>query len=72
MPLKQVLTKPTDNVAEAIDAYCAAHNLPKMTAGRIAWERLLAKPPSPAEVRRATVDRGTPENLARYNESRET
>lgn len=64
MPQRKTL--PTDEQNRAIDAYCEKHGLSPTVAGRIAWARLLAKPPKQQEIDAATVQRGNIETLKQY------
>lgn len=64
MPQRKTL--PTEEQNKAIDAYCAKHGLSPTVAGRIAWARLLAKPPKAWEIEDAKVPRGNLDTLKQY------
>jgi hypothetical protein len=66
--MPQKITAPTAEQLAEIKAYCERHNLGAIVAGRIAWARLLAKPPKAWEIEDATVQRGTVANLKQYQE----
>lgn len=66
--MPQKITLPTSEQLAEIKAYCDRHKLNAAVAGRIAWARLLAKPPKGWEIADATVQRGTVENLKQYQD----
>lgn len=66
MPQKKTL--PTAEQLAEIKAYCERHKLNAIVAGRIAWARLLAKPPKAWEIEDATVPRGNLETLKQYQD----
>lgn len=61
MPQRKTL--PTEEQNQAINEYCETHEISPTIAGRIAWARLLAKPPTPREIREATVPLGNLDTL---------
>jgi hypothetical protein len=61
MPQRKTL--PTEEQEEAIKQYIADNKISPIIAGRIAWDRLLAAPAKPKEIKKATLPRGTVENL---------
>lgn len=66
--MPQKITSPTAEQLAEIKAYCDRHKLSPIVAGRIAWARLLAKPPKGWEIKDATIPRGNLETLKQFQD----